>query len=287
MSNEVAVKVDTSVAGPVDPWSREQIDLLKRTICKDASDDELKLFLHVVKRSGLDPFARQIHAVKRWNDKANRFDMMIQTGIDGFRLTAERTGAYAGSDDAVFDDEKEPGKATVTVYKMVGGARCPFTATARWAEYFPGDKQGFMWRKMPCVMLAKCAEALALRKAFPAELSAVYSPEELERSGVEDLSRGPGRILPGEPGPEDGCAFNDDEYKIDFGQWNRKSLNEIYRDPKIGPREMAAYVHYLERPEIIAKRKPDQVPKVARFIEECERFLAAKENAPLEPGSNG
>jgi hypothetical protein len=71
----------------------------------------------------------------------------------------------------------------VTVWKILSGVRCPFTATAHWAEYYPGDAQGWAWKKMPHVMLGKCAEALALRKAFPAELSGVYTFEEMEQSG--------------------------------------------------------------------------------------------------------
>lgn len=166
-------------------WSRDQIELLKRTVCKGATDDEFKIFCYAVKRTGLDPFVKQIHAVKRWNAKTKREDMSIQVGIDGYRLIADRTEKYAGSDDPVFDNEQNPTKASVTVWKLVQGQRCPFTATARWAEYYPGDNQGFMWKKMPCGMLGKVAETLALRKAFPAELSGVYTDEEMAQAGTE------------------------------------------------------------------------------------------------------
>lgn len=166
-------------------WTEEQIQLVKNTVCKGATNDEFMIFCHVVKKTGLDPFMKQIHAVKRRNKNTNRDDMSIQVGIDGYRLIADRTGQYAGSDDARFDDEKNPNKASVTVYKLVGGQRCSFTASARWDEYYPGDKQGFMWNKMPCVMLGKVAEALALRKAFPAELSGVYTNEEMEQANKE------------------------------------------------------------------------------------------------------
>jgi len=161
-----------------------KVELIKRTIAKGCTNDELDLFLYQARRTGLDPLAKQIHAIKRWNNKENREVMSIQTGIDGFRLIADRTGKYAGSDDPVVDQEPQPNKATVTVYKMVEGQRCAFTATARWDEYFPGEKQGFMWKKMPCVMLGKCAEALALRKAFPAELSGLYTFDEMAQAGA-------------------------------------------------------------------------------------------------------
>lgn len=153
-----------------------KIALIKRTYCKDATNDELELFIGQCKRTGLDPIAKQIYFVKRQGK------LTIQTGIDGFRLIADRTRLYAGNDDPIFDDEAQPSKATVTVYKLVNGVRCPFTASARWNQYYPGDAQGFMWKKMPHVMLGKCAEALALRKAFPQELSGLYTKDEMDQA---------------------------------------------------------------------------------------------------------
>jgi phage recombination protein Bet len=182
MSTEVAVIEQGHV--PNVSWTNEQVELIKRTIAVGATNDELQLFLHQAKRTGLDPLSRQIHFVKR-KDKGT-----IQTAIDGYRLIADRTGKYAGSDDYLFDEgipqylhmigkRGNPVTATVTVYKMCDGSRTAFTATAAWGEYFPGEAQGFMWKKMPYLMIGKCAEALALRKAFPAELSGIYTNEEM------------------------------------------------------------------------------------------------------------
>jgi phage recombination protein Bet len=155
-----------------------KVELIRRTVAVGATNDELELFLHQCRKTGLDPLARQIYCIKR-GDKAT-----IQTGIDGYRLIADRTGLYAGNDDAVFEgnDDGHPLQARVTVWKLVGGQRCPFSATARWAEYFPGERGGQMWRKMPYVLLAKCAEALALRKAFPADLSGIYTDAEMHQA---------------------------------------------------------------------------------------------------------
>lgn len=170
--------------------TREQVELIKASVARGASDLELKLFLYQCQRTGLDPLSRQIHFVKRGDQGT------IQTGIDGYRVMAERTRECAGIDDAKFeyvegDPAKYPLLATVTVYRLVQGQKCSFTATARWSEYFPSnEKQQFFWKKMPCGQLAKCAEALALRKAFPAELSGVYTHEEMQQAGPEVIQVG-------------------------------------------------------------------------------------------------
>lgn len=172
------LRITTAAEAPARDWE-SKLDLIKRTVAAGASPDELELFLYQCKRTGLDPLARQIYYVKRQGKG------VTQVGIDGLRLIADRTGLYAGNDDADFigvTDSGHPAKTRVTVYKMVQGQRCAFTATARWDEYYPGDAQGFQWRKMPHAMLAKCAEALALRKAFPADMSGLYVHEEMEQA---------------------------------------------------------------------------------------------------------
>lgn len=177
------VLTDTTAHVVNQGFTSDQIELIKRTIAKGATNDELALFLHQCRRTGLDPLAKQIYFQKRLNRATGASQMTIILAIDGYRLIAHRTGQYAGMDETRFDDEEKPTKATVTVYKMVESVRCPFTATARWDQYYPGDKMGFMWNKMPHLMLEKCAEALALRKAFPAELSGLYTDEEMQQAG--------------------------------------------------------------------------------------------------------
>lgn len=193
--------IETRGIAPHDAFgklNRPQIELIKRTIARGASDDELKLFITICHGLQLSPFSKQVHLVPRWDSKVSAEVRQVQVGIDGFRAVAEKTGKYAGNDDPVFEGEKEvefggekkqkvmvPEKATVTVWKILEGQRYGFTATARWSEYYPGPKMGFQWHQKPYLMLGKCAEALALRKGFPSLLSGIYTPEEMDQGKTE------------------------------------------------------------------------------------------------------
>lgn len=158
-----------------------QLELVKSQVAPDATFDELAYFLSVAKSRGLDPLHKQIYAIHRYDKRKDRKVMAIQTGIDGYRAIADRTGDYCGNDEAVFSEEhNKPVSASVTVWKLVRGVRTPFTAAARFSEY--RQDRSPMWSRMPFTMLAKCAEAKALRKAFPAQLSGVYTGAEMHQA---------------------------------------------------------------------------------------------------------
>ena len=190
----VAVK---QVATPTTiTFTPEQVDLIKRTVAEGATNDELALFMHQAKRTGLDPLARQIYCVKRQGK------MTIQTSIDGFRVVAERTGVYAGQDAPIHAYGKNPKKVgekfvpyktQVNIYKFnpkTGERYLAAVGEAFWDEFKPQGGQDFMWKKMPHVMLAKCAEAQALRKAFPQDLSGLYTDDEMAQTGDKDVNGG-------------------------------------------------------------------------------------------------
>jgi phage recombination protein Bet len=174
-------------SGEIDPIDSKK-ELLKRTIFKGATDDELELFSMVCKRTGLDPFMKQIHPVPRWDTKLGKNVVTMQTSIDGFRLIAERTGNYCPGREStfVYDENNRMVSATAYVKKMTkDGTWHEIAATAYYQEYVQKNKDGKplkFWEQMPHVMLAKCAESLALRKCFPAELSGIYTNDEMSQA---------------------------------------------------------------------------------------------------------
>lgn len=154
----------------------EQLDLIKKTVASGATDAELKLYLFDCARRGIHPLDKLLHFTKR----GGKYTPV--TSIDFMRSQAAMSGEMAGSDDAVFflGVNDLPLSACVTVYRITAGQRFAYTATARWSEYCPDNAQ--MWKRMPHTMLAKCAEALALRKAFPQQLAGLYAKEELDQA---------------------------------------------------------------------------------------------------------
>lgn len=157
-------------------FNDEQIVLIKSQIAKDCSDGELQLFLYQCKQTGLNPLTRQIYAIKRAGK------MTIQTSIDGFRVIAERSGSYAGQDEPIWENDEKgfPIKCTVRVYKFTPNFEqryCAGVGVAHFKEYYPNPIM--LQKTMPHTMIAKVAEALALRKAFPQDLSGLYTGDEI------------------------------------------------------------------------------------------------------------
>lgn len=194
MSNGIAVAIAPTSA--VDPVVAEAMAMSARLVplknalgCSDLTDEEMDLFAMVALRMGLDPFQRQIYAVKR------KGKVTFQTGIDGFRSSAEGTDQYRGSAEPEYGPIIEkpfphPEWARVVVRRrMPDGEMLEQSATARWDEFYPGDNSdAFMWKKMPHGQLAKCAEAQAFRKGFPKRFGQVYVTEEMQQADAAEAA---------------------------------------------------------------------------------------------------
>lgn len=201
-------------------FTGRQLDLIRRTVAADCNPQEFDLFVAVAQRAGLDPFRRQISAIVFNKNKPDKRRMSIITGIDGLRSIAARSLRYRPdedepqftSDPALRGPTNPAGleKAVVRVYirDEGGDAWRPVSGVAYWDEFAPVSEEwgedpqtgkrrptGKMvldrsgnWHRMPRVMLAKCAEAQALRKAFPEDLSGLYEGAELDQARAVDLS---------------------------------------------------------------------------------------------------
>ena len=199
-----------------------QLQLIQR-MNPDCNAVEFDQFLHVSAQLGLDPLRKQIYAFVFNKDKPDKRRMSIIVGIDGFRSIAKRSGEYRPDtraarftlDPAAANPLTNPlglVSAEVSVFQFSHGDWHEVAAVAYWDEFAPivdgGDwkeqangrskfvKDGTQrldpnkdnWRKMPRVMLAKCAEAQAIRRAWPDDLSAVYADEEIDRARTIDLT---------------------------------------------------------------------------------------------------
>lgn len=164
------------------------------TYMPGASEAEMLAFYIASKRTGLRWETREIYAVPREDNGVKRWT--YQTGIDGYRKIAESTGLYegqlppewCGSDGewkTVWIEDTPPVAARVGILRK--GWKQPTYHPVRYKEYVARNKYGItrMWEKMPCNQLAKCAEAGALRKAFPATFEGIYTEEEMQQADNE------------------------------------------------------------------------------------------------------
>jgi phage recombination protein Bet len=182
MNNLALREVDRN-SGILKDFSHEQIDLIKQTVCKGATDAELQFFLCVCVKTGLDPFMKQIYSIPRAGQRT------IQVSIDGSRSIADRTNKYMPGKKPTYayNNKGELFSATAYVKKMASdGSWHEVEGEALFSEYNPGNNP--IWKKMPHTMLSKCAEAIALRKAFPSHLSGIYAKEELHQAEVDEIA---------------------------------------------------------------------------------------------------
>lgn len=166
-------------------FSDEQRQMIRDMFANGATDQEFAVLMEIASARKLNPILKQIHFVKRWDPEKRREVWSAQTGIDGFRVIAERTGQYDGQDEPEFEQDAEGNLvcAKVRIYRK--GISRPFVGVARYREYVQTNKEGQptrMWRTMPYNQLAKCAESAGFRKAFPEDLSGLYTAEEMAQA---------------------------------------------------------------------------------------------------------
>lgn len=219
-------KYQTSLPTSPRDYTGSQLSLIKRTVAKDCSNDEFDLFMEVCRRAGFDPFRKQVYAFVFSKDNPEKRQLAIVTGIDGYRAVAARNRDYRPDekpprityDEAAKDPDTNPLgiiKAEVSAYRYAEGEWHELSAEAYWDEFAPIEEEfdwvdsgevwadtgkpkkkrkptgkrllgKDSWRKMARVMISKCAEAQALRKGWPEELSGIYTDEEMEQAFVAD-----------------------------------------------------------------------------------------------------
>ncbi len=282
-----------------DYWDDKQLAVLRQTgIGEQVSSAELAAFLHLCQRTGLDPFARQIYLIGRWDTKAGREVFRPQTGIDGYRIvaqrTVERTRQSFGYEDSLWcgEDGKwtdvwlsadPPAAAKVTVLR--DGKRFP--AIARWSEYVPLGKNGNptgLWVKRHAAQLEKCAESLALRKAFPNDMAGVYTSEEMEQADNPPMVTATAEVIRDEPAQQtsDETWYVHPAPEVSTDQeWLTATLKII---PEIGLQACRKLW-----PEVIGKVRAGQVAKpdgkqVLDLLKaRMETLASPQEAAPAEP----
>lgn len=295
MSNELVVQENKGLQ--TNDWSQSQLELVRKMICKDATNDELDLFAQVCKKRNLDPFTKQIYFVKYAGK------MSIITSIDGLRLVASRSGQYEGQvgpfwcgSDGVWKDvwlnQAPPVASKVGVMRK--GFKEPLYSVALWSSY--AQPSNSLWKKMPDVMLAKCAEGGALRKAFPEELSGLYVDEEMHQAASPDpraaqvqarvsgtienypqvnapVPSAPAKAIEAETVLPTVSVPNGSDYVFTFGKWTGKSITEISAE------DLKSYVSFIK--SSAAKDNKPVSGKAAEAIQEIERYLNPEPNVVI------
>jgi phage recombination protein Bet len=224
MTNEIAVQATTelSIEAEQAAFTDAQIAAVRRMAgVEDVPEPEIAAFFHQCKRTGLDPFAKQIYLIartkrkkvgpKEWVDDGHTFT--IQTGIDGYRVLGHRVARARGDELAIpsvewrsktigwedsWLDELPPAAARATI--VVNGNT--YTATAMYSEFVQltgsGDyaKPNSMWAKMPANQLAKCAESAAWRLAYPNDFAGLVledAVQVIDESGASVRQDAPAR----------------------------------------------------------------------------------------------
>ena len=221
---------------------------------------QVAVFAEACRQHGLSPFKKEIY-LTAYNTAKNGTIYSTIVGIDGIQAIAARTGRFAGVDDAKFDvqpdgtyytagqlkaEGKLPTTCSVTVYAIVSGVRCPFTATVVFSEYYPavasGRDSSSKAATMPFNMIAKCARAKAIKMAFSDATAGLHIEEEA--AAFEDKTIDAIAAM-----PENGIDEAALEAKIAACN-TREELAALYKSSSV----MKNYAHlFTYRAEVLAE----------------------------------
>lgn len=255
-----------------------QMKVIKNTLCPGITDEELELFAYVCRQCKLDPFLKQIYAIRRkekQKDGSYKEKMTIQTAIDGLRLIADRTGKYIPGRESTYeyDGQGKLYKATSYIKKQAAdGSWHEVSASALYHEFKPNYSNNF-WDKFSHIMLAKAAEAQALRKAFPAEMCGLLSDEEMYQADAKPIYTEPAPALASAPNFSQ--IPYDKKPKVCITPEQSDELMKIYLETEEAHANSAfaklkefGYTHWSEvSPEFYARiktymlRKPKETPR--------------------------
>jgi phage recombination protein Bet len=280
------------------PWlTEEQQKLIRDSYLNGCSKVEADVLIEVARSLELNPLLRQIHFVKRWDGNKSEWVWAFQVGIDGFRSIADRTGEYDGQDEPEYQEDAKGSLVLCKVRVYRKGISRPFVGVAYWSEYVQTKKDGTpnsMWNRGKHFMLAKCAEAAALRKAFPQKLSGVYTPEEQAAEDEVEIN----------PLPEAATKTQTQRLKeaiktkaapkvvdVEPGETEEQAVKRAEHDfSGLAFDELAAKIDVLsawlkKNPKDKAKAEEGQLKLAALQAELATRESQTYDAAPAEPGS--
>jgi phage recombination protein Bet len=291
--NELATQAPGALVLP----ESDMLLVLQSSLYPGASFDSIKMVLGYCKAAGLDPMQKPVHIVPMWDSKSSRMRDVVMPGVGMYRTQASRSGAFAGVTEPEFGPDTSdviggqeimfPAWCRVTVKRRLPtGEIASFTAREFWRENYAvkGGKEksvapNAMWTKRPYGQIAKCAQAQALRLAFP-ELGSAPAAEEMEGktldAGYVEVETAAAPAPPAAP-----AAYPGDKFEQALPIWRG-----LIADGKKTPDQIIATVqtkHTLSAEQVAAIRAPVKAKVVdddgvidADFVAGMERGEAAQ-----------
>lgn len=282
MSTEIQKQASSSLQ-----ITQEQIKVLAQAgiIPANTPPPQIEVFIHTCNKLGLDPFTKEVHLVAYRNYKTGEYQFSTIVGIHGLEKKAASSGMFAGVDVPKFNmtasgqwmsmaevaaSKKLPISCSVTVYKLMGGTRVPFTAEVLWSEY--GNEKNPNWSSRPMHMLTKVAKSHALRMAFPNETHGLHVEEEMSAmseetpTSIEISSTPKGKEQTQNVAPIDPAVLKNIGNKITEllmqqmpAEDKVKQLNALYRNRQVVTAEASKDAEVIAMFKMVKTQLTDQI----------------------------